>query len=249
MFELTISTCKSKSGDISYILEKLRGPIKNMKGVLVCEEFDGRVKLALAVCDEKKDYLLSLVFDAISEAIIRDYKEEYLSKHLRLKINSKVTESAFIRALTMFDKSADKEIIKKSLTVSDEILIDSLYHFRLWELEKRWKEIAELVSENSGYLLMSGTFMELMKFLIVTSESEEAEIHLHQCGQNVYGENSQGKQVFSFKFENGENGILSVLSELIWLAPEKIVIHNDLNLSDVTDYILTLFDGKVSVMK
>ena len=250
MFELTISTCKAKAKDITFILSRLRPKFKSMKGIIVCEEFDGRVYLALAVNEDKKDYALSLIFDAVAEAIIRDYKEEYLLENLKIKLNSNMVLKAFARALTMFDKASDKEIIKKYLKPSGEILIDSLFHFRLWELEKRWQDIVLLVIENSSYLLANGTLMELMRFLIMTSETETGEVHMHERAGVVYAESVEGTEIFKLNYKGKDDNVkISVANELISLAPEKIILHSDIIDKDLTSFIASLFDGKVSIIK
>ena len=250
MFEITLSTNRARSNDISFLINKLRPVVKSMKGVMVCEEFDKRVKLALAVKEDKKDLLLGAVFEAVSECIVRSYKEEYLSKHLKIKLSSPVIKATFIKALTMFDKSGDKKIIKEQLKPSAEILIDSLYNFRLWELEKRWQEMCDLVSENSGYLVMSGTLMELMRFLVLTSETETGELHVHSGHGNVFALLNDGTEMFKMEYkEKDDSSKIGVISELICLAPEKIVVHKDVLDSELSSYISSLFEGKVSVIK
>lgn len=250
MFEMTISTSKAKSKDISFILNKLRPDFKAMKGIMVCEEIDKRVKLALAVSKDKKDLAISLIFDAVSEAIIRDYKEEYLLKNLKINLPNKITLSAFVKALTMFDKINDKEIIKKKLVLTDELHLDSFYNFRLWELEKRWQEIAQLVTENSGYLLASGSFMELMRFLIMTNDAEFGELHVYYDNEHIIAKNKEGREVFNIKYVKEDvNSKINVISEIISLSPQKIILHNDMFDNELYEYIENLFDGKVSVLK
>lgn len=250
MFELTLSTSSTKSSDITFLIKRLRPTIKSHHGIMVCEEFDKRVKLALAVNEDKKEVVLGAVFDAVAEVIIRSYKEQYLKEHLKLGLTSSVTRATFIKALTMFDKSGDKALIKSKLEPCHEILIDSLYNFRLWELEKRWQEICNLVSENSNYLIMSGSFMELMRFLILTSETEIGEVHVHYSPGSVWVAGPDGKEIFRLSYkEKDDNSKIGVLTELISLAPEKIIVHSDVIDNELSSYISSLFDGKVSVLK
>lgn len=250
MFEITVSTSKAKYKDIDFIFNFLKSKIIMMKGIIVSEEFEGRVKTAIAVPDDKKDYALSLIFDAIAEAIVRDYKYEFLKNNLKIRSCEKVIESSFIKALSLYDKTTDKEFIKKELKPSSEILIDSFYHFRLWELEKRWKSVAELMSENASYLFMSGSFMDLMKFLVLSSDIETGEVHIFKGEGNIYCNEKNGKELFNMIYiDKDENSLINVLSELISLAPEKIVIHKDLENSRIATEISNIFDGRVSLIK
>ncbi len=249
MFEMTLSTIKARNKDISFIINKLRPVVKNINGIMVCEEFDGRVKLAIAAHENKKDYLFSLAIDAVCEAIIRGYKEDYLKKHLKIKFLGRVALATFIKALTMFDKQGDKDIIKKQLTPFSELNIDSFYNFRLWELEKRWKDICLLVSENSSHLLVSGSFQELMKFLISTNEPEIDEVLVHRKNGKIVFEEKDGKELAKFSYKNDDNDKISVLSELISFAPEKIIVFGGEVGDELSELIISLFDGKVTNRK
>lgn len=250
MFELTVSTNKAKASDISFLMSFLKAPIKSIKGIIVSEEFDGRVKAAIAVPDESKDYAVSLVFDAISEVIIRDYKFEYFKNNIKLGLSNKVTETAFLKALSLYDKTADKEYIKKELWLSSEILIDSFYSFRLWELEKRWEMVASLISENAKFIFMSGSFTELLKFLILSTACETGEVHIHLGEGNIYCNEQSGRELFNMIYiDKDESSKINILLELISLAPEKIVIYKDLEKTELANDISNIFDGRVSIIK
>lgn len=250
MFELTISTAKSRYKDIDFMHTLLKSKIKSMKGIMVSEEVDGRAKLAVAVSKDKKDVVLALIFDAIAETIIHSYKFDFFRRHMQLQTNNKLLENAFIKALSVYDKNSDKEYIKKQLLVSDEILIDSFYNFRLWELEKRWKNIAELMSENASYLSMNGSLADLMKFLVFSNECETGEVHLRKGEGSVFCGDSAGKELFNMMYDGSdEMSKINILTELISLSPEKIIIHKELENSDLANEIVNIFDSRVSVIK
>ena len=246
MFEITLSTCKNREYDIEFIMSKLMEEVKALKGILTYTEIERRSKVAIAVPENKKDYFLALLFDVICEAIIKSYKYEYFLNNIKLHLNNRVTEVAFLKALTMFDKTSDKEIIKKYIPISGEILLDSLYNFRLWELEKRWREVIKLVEDNKGYLLLSGSFIDLMKFLLLSIEPEIDEVHIY-CEENmICCKNKQGKELFKNQYdEKDEESIINIISELITLSPEKIVLHLTQSQEKLCSYIKNLFELKV----
>ena len=250
MFELTISTCKAKYKDIDFIFSILKNKIKSVKGIIVCEEVDGRTKLAVAVPDSQKDYAISLAFDAISEAIIKSYKYDFLKRNISLQTGNKIAESALISALSVYDKQSDKEFIKRELKPTGEILIDSFYNFRLWELEKRWKNIADLMSENASYLNLSGSFSDLMKFLVLSNECGEKEVHVRKGEGNIFCLAESGKELFNMIYDTSDdNLIINILSELISLSPEKIIIHKELENTAIAGEILNVFDKRVCLIK
>lgn len=250
MFELTISTEKSKEKDIDFIFSILKRKIRAMKGIIVSEEIDGRTKLALAVPKEQKENALSLAFDAIAEAIVKSYKFDFFKKNLKLKTTDKIVENALIQALSVYDKKSDKDFIKSKLKPTDEILIDSFFNFRLWELEKRWDNIAKLMSENAEYLSMNNSLEDLMRFLVMSNECEVGELHVQISDGVVFCSDNFGNELFNMLYnQSDELSKINILIELISLSPEKIVVHQGLENTDLASEIVNVFDHKVCVLK
>lgn len=250
MFELTISTSKTKEKDIDFIFSMLKNKIRSVKGIVVSEEVDGRVKLSLAVPQSQKEFAVSLTFDAIAESIVQSYKHEFLKRNLNFQTGNKMVESALIKALSVYDKKSDKDFIKSKLVLSSEILIDSFFRFRLWELEKRWKNIAELVRENMSFLCMNGSLVELMRFLVMSNECEIGELHIHVSDGIVHCHDLSGEELFNMVYDPlDETSKINILTELISLSPEKIVIHQEDADCDIASEIVNVFERKVCVVK
>lgn len=250
MFELTISTTKQNHKTLEYIISKLRPIIKQLKGVLVSEEYFGRWRIALAVHDDKKDMVLGYVFDYIADVIVLYYKEEFLRNNIKLKTKNELTKASFVKTLVMFDKANEKEIVKRHLSASEEIVIDSLYTFRLWELEKKWNELCVLVLDNALYLEQGSTLLEMMRYMIMSSDIEFGELHLHKKQDSIYAHGKDGKEVFNVLYkEKDDDSKIGVISEILALSPEKIIVHNDVVDGELSSYIVSLFDDKVCVLK
>lgn len=250
MFELTVSTSKTNEKDIEFIFSMLKNKIRAVKGIVVSEEVDGRVKLSLAVPREQKEFAVSLTFDAIAESIVQNYKHDFLKRNLNFQTGNKTVESALVKALSVYDKKSDKELIKSKLTLSNEILIDSFFRFRLWELEKRWKNVAELVRENMSFLSMNGSLVELMRFLVMSNDCETGELHIHVSDGIVHCHDTSGEELFNMVYASSDQtSKINILTELISLSPEKIVVHQDDENSDLASEIVNVFDKKVSVLK
>ena len=249
MFEITISSAKTKNKEISILIDKIRPKLKSLKAIMVCEDFDGRENLAIATKESNKELLLSLIFDAIGEVIIKTFKEQVLLENLKNKIQDEITLLTFVKALAMFDKVSDKEFIVSKLSPSKVINIDSLYYFRLWELTKRWVNVANLLSENSGYLMMCGAFNDLMKFLVATNDIEYGEVFLSLKNNMILAKGKDGTEVFNVSYNNDDNCKIKVVSELISLSPTKIILSKDFKDLDVTKYLEFLYEGRVSILK
>jgi len=71
MFEITVSSSKTKRKDISFIVKAIKPKLKQIRAVMVSECCGERENLAIATEEYNKELVLSWLFDAISETIIR----------------------------------------------------------------------------------------------------------------------------------------------------------------------------------
>lgn len=250
MFEITVSTSKSRNKDIDFIRSFLKNKIKSQKGLMASEEIDGRTKLAIAVSNEKKDFVLSLLFDAIAEVIVRNYKYEFFKKNITLQTSNVVLESVFIKALSVYDKESDKDFIKKQLKPSDEILIDSFCQFRLWELEKRWRNIADLMTENATYMSVNSSLSDLMRFLVASCDCGVGEVHIRESDSIIFCEDLSKKELFNMIYDDSDvSAKINIINELISILPEKIIVHKELDGCALANEIVNVFGEKVVVLK
>ncbi len=246
MFELTISNEKKKVPFMDFVYKKLKNHVDNSKGLIIFEEMDGRLVISLAVPEKEKEFYKAFVLELVSEIIVMDYKYEYIKTNLKHKMASETLWGGFLRALTVFDKQTDKDLIKKSLVFDDDLLIDSSFHFKMWEVKNRWKEIVSLVEENLSGLLARESFVELMKFLIAASEPEADTVYVKNCKNTLEVMINDTKKATNLCFfDEDVNDSMRILSELVCLCPRRIVLDLDDGASDLVDHITNIFEGKV----
>ena len=245
MWEITVSESQSKIYCLDYLYQKLSTQVKFVGGIIVKQNFSGRCQLSLAVPKKQKDYFVLLLLELISEVITQNYKKEYLSERIMNITATELTKTAFIKALTVFDKQTDKDLIKKQLVLASEINIDSFYYFKLQNLRNRWQEICNLVNENISSFDSSRTIKEFLRFLIKATEVSFDEVHLYKRNQDYYLTDSKNRPITNI-CGCGENGEAGAIEELITLSPARIVLHGNMPLKDpFYDYIFNLFDDKV----
>lgn len=247
MFELTISNQRNKKDYMRFVYNKLKPHVDNSKGIIIFEETDGRLSISLAVPNKERDFYKAFVLELVSEIIVMDYKYEYIKANLNAQISNDELWISFLKALTVFDKQTDKDLIKKNLAFTSELLIDSSYNFRMWEVRDRWREIVSLVEENLSGLLARDSFVDLMKFLIAASEPEADTVYIKKCKNTpeIMINDTQKAINLCFFEENVKNSI-KILSELVCLCPRSIVIDfDDENYSDLVEKISNIFEGKV----
>jgi|GEM_PF-1104877 len=261
---LTISTDEKFAGSLKYILRRLSEFVKN-GGISaeLCEK-PGRLDLAVAVnyskdlnsadMDENRistEKLLDLITDCIADVVITDYKFHYIESSIKLPIEDEISRHAFIKALSNFDSDTDKEIAKSLIKLTPVFLLDSFYQFMIDDLRARWNEVCVLANENASYLVCTGTFRELLRFLISNLESREREIHLFESKGGIEVLTSCLKPVSNIYVNEDLAPDVKVISKLISIAPKKIYLHQnaDNQKLPIFDFIQTLFSGCVQIMR
>ena len=247
MWEFTLIYNKEKACYIDFIYSKLESQVKFVNGIIIKQNFAGRARISIAVPKKQKDYFVLLLLELVSEVITQDFKYEFLDNNLGLTISNQLTKVAFVKALTVFDKQTDKDLIKKQLIFETELNIDSFYYFKLDELRKRWQEICLLVRDNIGTLQATDSLGDLLKFLIKTSEINFDEVHVYKKNQNYVITDKLNQPINIISSINHGHNQECTLEDLIALSPAKIILHDEKNTNEpFFDYIFNLFDDKVS---
>lgn len=90
-------------------------------------------------------YIRKYTEENVAEVIAVGYKYKYFQEELSLPLLNGEEKDILLTALVSADLSEDREYVKRRLTGNKEYCIDGTFHFRLSELKRRWKKIAEYV--------------------------------------------------------------------------------------------------------
>jgi hypothetical protein len=82
VFELTLCLACERQKFISSFFKQIEKDIKKDGGILVKQNYGGKSYLAIAVVDEKKDYLKSLILDFVLKVVIEDFKYNFFKEHI-----------------------------------------------------------------------------------------------------------------------------------------------------------------------
>ena len=238
MFELTISSSCSESFLIEKLSINLDPIIKDAGGILVFGLFDGRATMTLAVKREKKEYIKSVVISEIADVIISHYKYKFLMD--RISYSNEDEKETLVKALTEFDKSTDKDLAIKNIIFSNNLLLDSLYHFKL----------GELISNNLPNLIAGDCLFDMMKFLIKQSPPKIEELYImDNKDEVVLMKNNLSYGGLCFK-KSSRTFERDIIDNLISLAPRKIFITQDAySKIKFASKIEDLFEGKVYITR
>ena len=221
MFELTIATCVGQSLEIEEMKKLLEEDVVSCGGVILSHLLDGKANLTLAVPSSSKDFIKAKVIDLIADYIVSIYKYQYLRDNISFYFVNEQNIDTLIKALAEFDKSTDIDLIKKNIVFRDIILIDSIYYFKLGELKKRWKDIADLVSDNLPNLVAGDCIIDMLKFLIATTPPRTDEIYIINDDKNLIliknNKLSHDRLFFDLRSKSLEQDLVTKLISLVYM--------------------------------
>ena len=245
MFEITLSIKADAQNYFCDIYKRLYGEVKKDSGILIKQNYRGRCFLAFALREDKKEYYKAKILDEVVMIVIDYYKYEYFKECLMTGVNDFLTYP-FLKAISVFDAEFDKEIIKKDIEFSGEILIDSLYHFKLQPLKNRWRKTVEIINQNH-ILSSKNSMIEVIKYLTEVSDSLVMQTEIQICPKQIKMKNFCSSKCFKRDFE----GSSRFLTEIIKLNPHKINLkcHSTIDDNDEIYFTLTkIFDDKIYVL-
>ena len=156
-------------------------------------------------------------------------------------------KDALCKSLAVFDRTTDIVEVLSLLEIGRSLNIDSFYVFKLASLRMRWKEITDLFVENMSNMIYSNSFTELIRYLIMTTESCGEDVFVYNFNNTIYLRNKDGGNLAD-PIEIREDYLPAVISELIIIAPTNIYLKYDLSTkNELTAIILDLFAEKVVV--
>jgi len=221
MFELTLSIDLGKQKYLYDFQKKLTKDLDDQYAVLVCHNENGRSYLAIAVSDNKKEYLKAKVLCGITDIIVNVYKYNYFKEKIAA-FSSNLLTLPFLRAISIFDADSDYEIIKKEIVFDGEILIDSFFYFKLQFLQNRWAKTAEIIFKN-GISESESSMIQILKYLTENCENFTLVANVFLSENKLKIKNFKGIK----HYKNDKNGASKFLTEIISLNPLKINLTKD----------------------
>lgn len=241
MFELTISTSLDKQAYISRLYKNIASEIKSFSGVAVKENHSGRSCFSVAIKKSNKDYFLTKILDEIVAIIVDDYKFNFFKERLE-EFGNKVIFQSFLKAISIFDADADRKYIIKQIDFSGDILIDSLYYFKLQELRNRWQKTVDIILINQ-IMKNESSMLDILKYLVAMSESVAPSADVVVSKKILKLKHFQETKNYKHDFD----GLSKFFAEMIELNPAKINLKfSDEKDREVVDVLSKIFYDKIN---
>ncbi len=245
MNDFCIIFSKQDNDIFLHFWKKFEQVADRLKSVNIRNEEDC-IKLCFSIKKSTKG-ILDQIKTNLAETIVLNYKYKYMTSNLQLPDSFKQYKDALCKSLAVFDRASDILEVESLLNFTSSINIDSFYIFKLSTLRAKWKEVTDLFLENMANILYSNSYIELIRYLIMTTESDGVEVFVYKYNNIIYLRNKDGADL-SEPIEVNENYLPEVVSELIMLAPMNIYLKYDSNKTkELTELIIDLFAEKVVV--
>jgi len=209
-------------------------------------------------CDNNFCYLL-FAFDeefvCVCEEMIRDiiidyiesiYKVNFIKEIIKCPINDTLAFNAYVKVLSVFDKTTDYNALKEIVLFNQTFFLDSFLEFRLAPLKTHWQNLANLSSDNITFF-NSATFVEIIRFLINTMDSDNYKVKVI-CDEDNY-------KVYNIKTKNDKvkkiaecNNSLELISNVLNSCPNYVDVYlsTDEN-NEAVSFLSNVFANRLKI--
>ncbi len=130
--------------------------------------FDGRVRLSICMSASEGASARRILEGKIAEVLCIGYKYSALQRWIHPAGLNEEDREILIAAIISADFMEDKRYVLTRLQEQEEYTIDGIFHFRLHELQEKWKGVAACVPS----VFTRGQLIDFMEFLLGTGRGK-----------------------------------------------------------------------------
>lgn len=238
MWEFCVQVSREMSIAADFIYDNLKKESASFGAIITKHEQDNIINIMLACEQYDKARLKIFATNIIIETICTLFKQDFLTKALRLPVQSGLHYQALKKALISFDKETDSFLVSRQLDLEGGINLESFYYFKLKSLRQKWAELTSIANENSYFLSSGENFVDLLKFLVDNLEITHDTI-------NVYVEGD------TYKIMDSRNRCLQtrddedLVSCIIGLSPRQINFYGKKSADEKILLLEQIFDKRL----
>ena len=225
--------------------KQLEHKFTRVKNVVI-ENTDEEIIISFELVSSNSKLYTKLIKLWLADALVVYYKEKFFASHMKLRGLNEVSFKLVTKALAIFDKAQDVSYVLDRFGLDNKLInVHSFYIFKMGELRLKWKEICELFTANLSSVNKSDVFFELIKYLILITESERKIVKLSFRGDEILVLDENDIDLIE-PTKADEGNFINILLGLISLAPQTISINlSEKNPSEFISVVENLFAGKV----
>ena len=202
----------------------------------------------LFACEEESAQICEKILrEAIVEYIENIYKISFLKEHVKMPIKDKLAFNAYIKVLSVFDKSVDIGALENIIMFNDTFFVDSFLEFRLAPLKAHWKNLATLSCDNIS-LFNSSTFIDIIKYLLNSMDSEVYKVKIVCANDGIYKlYNIKNKNDRVRKLADCKDSI-DMISNVLNCCPNYIDIYVQTSeKNEVVSFLSNVFTNRLKI--
>ena len=247
MREIALAT-GLKNKDIIKFLHAHIKPKLDFCKTLITTYCDNNFCYLLFACDETfirpcEEIIREIIIDYI-ETI---YKVNFLKEKIKNPLNETLAFNAYIKVLAVFDKATDENALKDIIMFNQTFFIDSFLEFRLAPLKAHWLNLANLSSDNIT-LFNSGTFVDIIRFLINTMDSDTYKV-------KVVCDDAENYKVYNMKNKNDRvkkiaecHNALELISNVLNSCPNYVDVYLTTNNdNEAVSFLSNVFANRLKI--
>lgn len=170
MKEIALATRVKNNDILAFLQANIQSKLDFCKTIITTYSDNNFCYLLFAFDETFFAPIETILKEIIIEYIECVYKINYLKKKISNPIKEDLIFNAYIKVLSVFDKSTDVSALKKIIMFNQTFFLDSFLEFRLIPLKKHWDNLAELSSDNLS-MFKSSTFVDVIRFLLNTMDN------------------------------------------------------------------------------
>lgn len=227
MREIALATGLNNKEIIEFLHAHIKSRLDFCK-TIITTYCDNNFCYLLFACDENfvrpcEEIIKEIIIDYIESV----YKVNFLKSKIKNPLNETLAFNAYIKVLAVFDKATDENALRDIIMFNQTFFIDSFLEFRLAPLKAHWLNLANLSSDNIT-LFNSGTFVDIIRFLINTMENDVYKVKV-VCDNETF-------KVYNIKNKNDKvrkiaecNNPLELITNVLNSCPNYIDVYLSTN--------------------
>lgn len=246
MREMAIATGINNKEILQFLNANIKARLDFCK-TIVTTYSDNNFSYLLFACDEAYvEPCEAIMRDIIIDYIESIYKVDFIKSKIKNPLTDSLAFNAYIKVLALFDKSTDESALKKIILLNQTFFIDSFLEFRLAPLKHHWENLATLSSDNIT-LFNSGTFIDVIKFLINTMDSIVYKVKVVCDGENFSIYNIKNKNDKIKKIADCTTS-MELVTNVLSACPNYIDVYiNTNNDCEAVSFLSNVFSNRLKI--
>ncbi len=246
MREIALATGLGNKSIIEFMHANLQTKVDFCKNIITTYSDNNFVYLLFAFDEIYTHTCEAILKDLVVDYIETVYKPNYLKTKIKNPLCNTLIFNAYIKVLSLFDKSTDETALKNILNFNQTFFMDSFLEFRLNPLKEHWNNLASLSSDNAT-LFSSGTFLDVIRFLVNTMDNTIYKVKVVINGEHCSIYNMKNKNAKVKKIAEC-NGAVDLIENVLNSCPNYIDVYLNSNQQDeAVSFLSNIFSNRLKI--